>query len=289
MLAWPMRFVGWILAELPRAVVGYGRVTDVLAEPVTVTRPSESMVLPDGPLDVRAEALTYVIDGVRVLDEIDLRIEPNESVAIMGATGVGKSTLAELFIRLDDPTSGEILIGGVNVRHADPASLRHATAIVFQESFLFATTIAENISLGSRASSDEIRRAARIAQADRFVEVLPNGYDTVLGERGHTLSGGERQRVALARALVRTPRVLILDDATSSVDPTIEADILAGLRAELTTTLILVAYRVSTIRLADRVLYLEGGRLRASGTHEELMRSQPGYAHMIHAYERGER
>jgi len=289
MLAWPMRFVGWILAELPRAVVGYGRVNEVLVEPVTVTRPSAPVVLPDGPLDVRAEALTYDIDGVRVLDEIDLRIEPNESVAIIGATGVGKSTLAELFVRLDDPTSGEILIGGVNVRHADPASLRHATAIVFQESFLFATTIAENIALSSRVSSDEIRRAARIAQADRFVEILPNGYDTVLGERGHTLSGGERQRVALARALVRTPRVLILDDATSSVDPTIEADILAGLRAELTTTLILIAYRVSTIRLADRVLYLEGGRLRASGTHEELMRSQPGYAHMIHAYERGER
>jgi ATP-binding cassette subfamily B protein len=289
MLAWPMRFVGWILAELPRAVVGYDRVNRVLAEPVTVTRPSAPVVLPDGPLDVRAEALTYAIDGVRVLDEIDLRIEPNESVAIVGPTGVGKSTLAQLLVRLDDPTSGEILIGGVNVRHADPSSLRHAAAIVLQESFLFATTVKENIALGSRASSDEIRRAARIAQADRFVEVLPNGYDTVLGERGHTLSGGERQRVALARALVRTPRVLILDDATSSVDPTIEADILAGLREELTATLILVAYRVSTIRLADRVLYLEGGRLRASGMHEDLMRSQPGYAHMIHAYERGER
>jgi ATP-binding cassette, subfamily B, bacterial len=289
MLSWPMRFVGWILAELPRAVVGYGRVHEVLVEPVTVTRPTAPVVLPDGPLDVRAEALTYAIDGVRILDEIELHIEPNESVAIVGPTGVGKSTLAQLLIRLDDPTSGEILIGGVNVRHADPASLRRAAAIVFQESFLFATTVAENIALGSTASSDEIRRAARIAQADRFLEALPTGYDTVLGERGHTLSGGERQRVALARALIRGPRVLILDDATSSVDPTIEADILAGLRMELTTTLILVAYRVSTIRLADRVLYLEGGRLRATGTHEELMRSQPGYAHMIHAYERGER
>jgi ABC-type multidrug transport system fused ATPase/permease subunit len=149
--------------------------------------------------------------------------------------------------------------------------------------------VAENIALDAGASRDEIARAAAIAQADRFISALPDGYDTVLGERGHTLSGGERQRVALARALVRHPRVLILDDATSSVDPTIEAEILAGLRRELETTLIVIAYRLSTIRLADRVLYLEDGRLRATGSHEELMASQPGYAAMIRAYERGER
>jgi ABC-type multidrug transport system fused ATPase/permease subunit len=160
---------------------------------------------------------------------------------------------------------------------------------VFQESFLFATTVAENIALDSGASRDEIERAAAIAQADRFIRALPHAYDTVLGERGHTLSGGERQRVALARALVRQPRVLILDDATSAVDPSIEAEILAGLRRELETTLIVVAYRLSTIRLADRVLFLEEGRLRATGSHEQLMASQPGYAAMIRAYERGER
>jgi ABC-type multidrug transport system fused ATPase/permease subunit len=191
-------------------------------------------------------------------------------------------------VRLDDPPSGEILFGGVNIRHAEPASLRRAASLVFQESFLFATTVAENIALDSGASRDEVERAAAIAQADRFIGALPNGYDTVLGERGHTLSGGERQRVALARALVRKPRVLILDDATSSVDPTIEAEILAGLQRELDTTLIVIAYRLSTIRLADRVLYLQDGRLRASGSHEELM-AEPGYAAMIHAYERGER
>jgi ABC-type multidrug transport system fused ATPase/permease subunit len=160
---------------------------------------------------------------------------------------------------------------------------------VFQESFLFANTVAENIALDSDASRDEIESAATIAQADRFIRTLPKGFDTVLGERGYTLSGGERQRVALARALVRKPRVLILDDATSAVDPTIEAEILAGLRRELQTTLIVVAYRLSTIRLADRVLYLERGGLRASGSHEELMANEPGYAAMVHAYERGER
>jgi len=289
MLSWPMRFVGWILAEMPRAVVGYGRVAEVLAEPVTVELPARPVALPEGPLSVRAEAVAYAVDGFRVLEQVDLEIRPNESVAIVGPTGVGKSTLAQLLVRLDDPTSGEILIGGVNVRHADPSSLRRAAAIVFQESFLFATTVAENIALDAGVAIDRLRRAARIAQADRFIQALPNGYGTVLGERGHTLSGGERQRVALARALVREPHVLILDDATSSVDPRTEAQILAGLREELETTLIVVAYRLSTIRLADRVLYLERGRIRAAGTHDELMASQPGYAAMIHAYQRGER
>jgi len=224
-----------------------------------------------------------------VLDEVTFDVRPNESVALVGPTGVGKSTLAQLLVRLDDPTSGEILLGGVNLRHVDAASLRHAVSLVFQDSFLFANTVAENIALDEDASREEVERAATIAQADRFIRELPKGFDTVLGERGHTLSGGERQRVALARALVREPRVLILDDATSSVDPTIEAEILAGLRAELQTTLIVIAYRLSTIRLAERVLYLERGRVRAFGSHEELMAAEPGYAAMVHAYERGER
>jgi ABC-type multidrug transport system fused ATPase/permease subunit len=254
-----------------------------------MTRPDEPVSLPPGRLDVRAESLMYGFDGASVLDGVSFHVEPNESVAIVGPTGVGKSTLAQLLVRLDDPAGGRILIGGVDIREIDPSELRRAASLVFQESFLFATTVAENIALDSGASRDEIERAAAIAQADRFIRALPHSYDTVLGERGHTLSGGERQRVALARALVRHPRVLILDDATSAVDPSIEAEILAGLRRELETTLIVVAYRLSTIRLADRVLFLEEGRLRATGSHEQLMASQPGYAAMIRAYERGER
>jgi ABC-type multidrug transport system fused ATPase/permease subunit len=289
LLSWPMRFVGWILSLLPRAVVGHGRVAEVLERPVTVGRPRRPVPLPDGPLEVRAEAVTYALDGARILDEVSFVIRPNESVAIVGPTGVGKSTLAQLLVRLDDPMAGEILLGGVNVRHADPRSLRAGTAIVFQESFLFATTVAENIALDADATLADVERAAAVAQADRFIRELPHGYDTVLGERGHTLSGGERQRVALARALVRRPRMLILDDATSAVDPTVEAEILAGLRRELETTLIVVAYRLSTIRLADRVLYLEGGRLRTTGSHEDLLASEPGYAAMVRAYERGQR
>jgi ABC-type multidrug transport system fused ATPase/permease subunit len=289
LLSWPMRFVGWILSELPRAVVGHGRIAGVLGEPITIERAAEPVALPEGPLPVEAQAVVYAFEGLRVLDEVSFRVEPNESVAIVGHTGVGKSTLAQLLVRLDDPTSGEILLGGVNLRHADPGSLRRAAAIVFQESFLFARSVAENIALDSGASEDHVRRAARIARADAFVEALPDGYDTVVGERGYTLSGGERQRVALARALVREPRLLILDDATSAVDPTIEAEILSRLRAELRTTLVVVAYRLSTIRLADRVLYLERGRIRATGSHDELLASEPGYLAMARAYERRER
>ncbi len=288
LLAWPMRFVGWILSELPRAVVGHGRIVEVLEQPITIERSAEPVLLPKGPLDVRAAAVSYEFEGLRVLDEVTFHVEANESVALVGPTGVGKSTLAQLLVRLDDPTSGEILLAGVNLRHVDKASLRQAASLVFQESFLFANTVAENIALDSGAPREQIEWAATIAQADRFIRSLPRGLDTVLGERGHTLSGGERQRVALARALVRKPRVLILDDATSAVDPTIEAEILAGLRKELSTTLIVVAYRLSTIRLADRVLYLERGRLRATGSHEELMAHEPGYAAMARAYERGE-
>ena len=286
MLAWPMRFIGWILSELPRAVVSYARLEAVFTEPVTVESAARPVTLPDGRLDARFEGVTYTYGDQRVLDGVTLRIGADESVAIVGPTGVGKSTLAQLLVRLDDPDEGNVLVGGVDLREADAGSLRDATAIVFQESFLFAASVGDNIALDTGASREQVERAARTAQADRFIRALPRGYDTVVGERGHTLSGGQRQRVALARALVRHPRLLILDDATSAVDPTIEAEILGALRRELRTTLVVVAYRLSTIRLADRILYLEDGRLRASGSHEELLATIPGYAAMIRAYER---
>jgi ATP-binding cassette subfamily B protein len=289
LLAWPMRFIGWILAELPRAIVGYARIEGVFREPVTVLPSVDAVPLPDGPLAIEVADVRHVYDGTKVLDGVSLLIEPQESVAIVGATGGGKSTLAGLLVRLADPDEGVVRIGDVDLRRADPASLRRSIAIVFQESFLFSTTIGENIALDSEADEERLERAARIAAVDRFVQTLPNGYGTVVGERGYTLSGGERQRVALARAIVREPRVLILDDATSSVDPTIEAQVLGRLREELRTTLVVIAYRLSTIRLADRVLFLEGGAVAASGPHDELMATTPGYASIIRAYERGER
>jgi ABC-type multidrug transport system fused ATPase/permease subunit len=286
LLAWPMRFVGWILAQLPRAVTADERIAGVLEEPVRVRPPADPVTLPDRPLGVTVDAVTYAFDGYRVLDGVSFEVRADEAVALVGSTGVGKSTLAQLLVRLDDPNDGAIAFGGVDLRDVDPASLRSAAAIVFQESFLFATSIRENISLDSGASPEKVEQAARIARADGFIARLPDGYDTVVGERGLTLSGGERQRVALARALVRRPRVLILDDATSAVDPSVEAQILHALRREIRTTLIVIAYRLPTIRLADRVLYLEEGRLRASGAHEQLLASEGGYADMVRAYER---
>jgi ABC-type multidrug transport system fused ATPase/permease subunit len=288
LLSWPMRFIGWILGELPRAVVGKRRIDEVLAEPITVEPPTRPVHLPGGPLQVEAQAITYRLGGGSVLSGVDLTVRPDESVAIVGPTGSGKSVLAQLLVRLDDPQGGEVLIGGVNARHVDPVELRAASTLVFQESFLFAATIRENIALDSGASPDEVERAARVARADDFIRGFPKAYDTVVGERGVTLSGGQRQRVALARALVRRPRVLILDDATSAVDPMIEAEILGGLREELETTLIVVAYRLSTIMLADRVLVLDKGRIVATGRHEDLLAREPRYAQIVQAYERGE-
>ncbi len=289
LLAWPMRFVGWILSELPRAVVGYDRLVTVFAEPVTISPPADPLKLRDGPLDVDVSHVSYTYAEAQVLSDVSFHVDADESVAIVGPTGVGKSTLAQLLVRLDDPETGSIQIGGVDLRTVDPEAMRRATAIVFQESFLFAASITDNIALDTGAGHEAIAQAAELAQADRFIAQLPHGYDTVVGERGHTLSGGQRQRIALARALVRQPRLLILDDATSAVDPTLEADILGALRKNLSTTLVVVAYRLSTIRLADRILYLQDGRLAGGGSHDELMAGMPGYAAMIHAYELEER
>ncbi len=286
-LSLPMRVMGYLLQELPRAVVSVDRLEEVLrTEPAPVPDPGTTVALPPGPLGVEARDVRFGYGGSPVLDGLSLTVAPCEVVAVTGATGSGKSTLCHLLARLADPDAGQITLGGVNLRALGPDDLRAAVAMVFQESFLFADTVTSNLTLGATVDPAEVARATRLARADRFVAALPKGPDTVLGERGVSLSGGQRQRLALARALLRQPRLLLLDDATAAVDPRIEQQILAGLREELAMTTVLVAHRVSTIALADRVLYLEGGRVAASGTHVELLATVPAYEALVRAYER---
>jgi ABC-type multidrug transport system fused ATPase/permease subunit len=287
LLAFPMRVVGFFLQEMPRAVVSIERIDAVLSTP-SAPSVQQASSLPDGPLDVSFDHVDFSYEaGPPVLADLSFAVEAGEVVAIVGATGSGKTTLCDLVARLADPDNGTVRVGGVDTRSVDRSDLRAAVAVVFQETFLFAESVADNISLGASYSSEQIGAAARIARADGFVLELPRGYDTVVGERGVTLSGGQRQRVALARALVRRPRVLVLDDATSAVDPVVEAEILARLQESLDTTTLVVAHRVSTIELADRVLFIDGGRLVGLDSHEELLRSQPGYARIVRAYEAG--
>ncbi len=285
LLSFPMRVVGFLLEEMPRSSVALGRIDAVLAEPEAAV-PAVPVVLPDGPLAVEIRGLSFeYLPGEPVLDGCDLSIAPGEVVALVGATGAGKSTLCELLAGLIDPTKGTIRLSGVELSEADHESLHRAVGLVFQEAFLFGGTLAENLTLGDIDDAAAFD-AVRVAQAQRFIDNLTHGYDTVIGERGVTLSGGQRQRTALARALARRPQLLILDDATSAVDPTVEARILDALTHELATTTLIVAHRLSTIALADRVAFLRDGRIVATGPHGHLVRTHPDYAAMVQAYER---
>ncbi|MFP5321102.1 MAG: ABC transporter ATP-binding protein [Acidimicrobiia bacterium] len=289
-LAFPMRVIGFLLEELPRSVVSRERIVDVLetdhrhTDAPFLPEPAQRRRLPDGPLPLSVRDLSFAYAHDRVLDGVGFDVEPGSVVAVVGPTGSGKSTLCNLLAGLARPTEGEIRLGDVPLALADPRDLRAAVALVFQETFLFADTVLENLTLGQPVDADRLQWAIDIAQAG-YVDDLAQGRRTVVGERGVTLSGGQRQRLALARALLRHPRLLLLDDATSAIDPVVEQRILDGLRAELDTTTLVVAHRVATIRLADRVLFLDGGRVVAEGTHEELLAREPQYVALVRAYE----
>ncbi|WP_285779926.1 ABC transporter ATP-binding protein [Microtetraspora sp. NBRC 13810] len=290
LLAFPIRALGWVLAELPRSVVGWERVQGVLEATGSMEYGSAEPAA-EGParLEVSGVSYSYGAAGEPVLRGIGFDLPPGRTVALVGPTGSGKSTLVQTLVRLVDPAAGAVRLDGVDLRDVARGGISRAMALVPQQTFLFDDTVRGNITLGLPLPDEDVWAALRLAQADGFVSALPAGLDTKVGERGTTLSGGQRQRVALARAIARRPRLLILDDATSSVDPQVEARILHGLRDSAeAATVVLVAYRMATIALADEIVYMEHGGIVDRGGHDELLGRCAGYRDLVTAYEREE-
>ncbi|GAA2499208.1 ABC transporter ATP-binding protein [Winogradskya humida] len=290
MLQPPFRLLGMMIMLGQRASASARRIYEILDTPSDIVDGPEPL---DVPLkgDVRFEGVRFAYpNGTPALDGLDLHIRPGETVAVVGATGSGKSTLGRLLGRFYDVTEGSVTIDGHDVRELRLASLREQVGIVPDEPFLFSLSIHDNIAYGRPgATRDEVIEAARAAGADDFVRKLPEGYDAVVGERGYTLSGGQRQRLAIARALLVNPPILVLDDATSAVDVTVEQAIHESLAQRMAgRTTLIVAHRLSTIGLAERVVLMEGGRVIADGTHESLLATEPRYARVLAVFEKTE-
>lgn len=287
-LSFPVRALGWVLGEIPRSVVGWRRVTDVVqARGETIYGSAE---LPDQPTSVSARRVTFTYPDApdhEVISEVTFDVAAGSVVAIVGPTGSGKSTLVDLLLRMVEPDSGMVRLGGVDLPTLSRASLRTRTALVAQDTFMFDESVRGNVTLGEPIDDAALWAALDVAEASDFVRALPKGVDTRIGERGTSLSGGQRQRIALARAIVRRPGLLVLDDATSALDPAVEQSILTALRAKgRTATTVLVAYRMATIAMADEVIYLEGGRVIDQGRHEQVLSRCPGYERLVTAYSR---
>jgi ABC-type multidrug transport system fused ATPase/permease subunit len=280
MLVMPLRSLGMWIGQAQRATASGERIFQVMDEPEEIAEKADAAELPPGAGHVRFEDVTFeYLTGRPILERIHLDLVPGRTVALIGHTGSGKTTLTSLVPRFYDVTAGRVTVDGRDVRDVTLASLRRSIGVISQDPFLFSATVRENITFGADAlDDDEVERIARIAQAHEFIERLPEGYETVIGERGITLSGGQRQRLAIARALAVDPRILILDDATASVDASTEARIRLGLReAKRGRTTIIIAHRLSTIALADEVVVLDAGQIAARGTHDDLLETSPVY------------
>jgi ATP-binding cassette subfamily B protein len=290
-LAFPVRAIGWVLGDLPGSVVGRARVDHVLSATGDMAYGDKELPATTAPASLEFDAVAYAYpDGHEALREVTFTVEPGTTVALVGATGSGKSTLAHLAARLIDPGRGAVRLDGEDLRDLTHADLARTTALVQQIPFIFDDTVRANIALGRNGLDDERLWDALVAAgAEKFVLNLDDGLDTEVGERGTSLSGGQRQRLTLARALAGSPRMLVLDDATSAVDPKVESQILAGLKnSSEAASVLVVAYRRATIALADEVVFLEGGRITARGPHTELLRTHQPYADLVTAYERAE-
>jgi ATP-binding cassette, subfamily B, bacterial len=280
MLVMPLRSLGMWIGQAQRATASGERIFQVMDEPEDIADRPNAFELPPGGGELRFERVGFeYIAGHPVLSDVDLDVAPGRTIALIGHTGSGKTTLTSLVPRFYDTTQGHVLLDGADVRDIELTSLRRAIGVISQDPFLFSATVRENITFGApELTDDEVVAVARLAQAHEFVERLPQGYDTVIGERGITLSGGQRQRLAIARALAVDPRVLILDDATASVDATTEARIKLGLREAMRgRTTLIIAHRLSTIALADEIVVLDEGRIAARGTHDELSKTSAVY------------
>ncbi|HEX2708306.1 MAG TPA: ABC transporter ATP-binding protein [Solirubrobacterales bacterium] len=274
MLAGPMRMLGVAMGMAQRAVASGNRMFEIIDREPAIQSPPDAPALPAGGGEVELRGVTLRYDGsAPALTDLDLHVEAGKIVALVGPSGAGKTSMVGLIARLYDPSEGTVLVDGADIREIDVGSLRTEVAFVADDSFLFTASVAENIAYARQdASQEEIEAAARRAQADGFIRELPDGYETRVGERGLTLSGGQRQRVAIARALLADPRILILDDATSSVDATTEGAIKSGLQEVMAgRTTFIIAHRLSTVSLADEVVVMDGGRIVDRGSHEELL------------------
>jgi ATP-binding cassette subfamily B protein len=292
LLVWPLRMLGWIVAMSQRAAASAQRVHEILTTEPEVVDPDRPRSLPPTGGDVVFDDVRFGYAGGSrpVLDHLDLHVPAGQSVALVGATASGKSTVAKLVGRFYDVDAGSVRLDGIDVRELALADLRGAVGLVFEETFLFSDTVAANIAF-ARPDADpaDIVRAARLAGAHEFIGELAQGYDPEIGERGFSLSGGQRQRIAIARAILADPRVLILDDATSAVDPTKEHEIRDALAEVMRgRTTIVIAHRPATIALAERVVLLGEGRVVADGTHADLLVRSPEYRAVLAAAEAAE-